>query len=250
MTSFDDLEQQISADSAIRKKEIIELEQALGLAQSVRPSVERMTEVGPRVFSGVYDNGDDWLPSKAVMRTYYVMLYSHWEGFVKQSLRSYYRNLGCVRVEDADQYPKLWIKVAKNALSSYINKSLSEEAVRKKGLPAFPPGLFSDAKIGLTEPQIDELVDVKSNLNFSQFVNVMELCGISVPESLLSNRASIDRIVFIRNGVAHGDSAEKFRNLPGALASDLPDCSHVVKGMFREVTELILDKASVTYRLD
>ena len=144
------------------------------------------------------------------LRSGILLLYAHWEGWVKQVAQLYIRYVNMQR----PPYEKLSAAFLGNALKTKI--SLMEEAstprVHKEFALFLLEGLAQKASLS------EDLVQTQSNLSSKVFLDVVERLGLPQrPE--YSTRANLidEKLVGRRNTIAHGKfltlEAEDFLSL-------------------------------------
>lgn len=199
-------------------------------------------------------------------RVAYVIAYAHWEGFVKSTVQLYLRHLDHVSIDDYEQHPRL-VGNALKYKSSGFKKEYSDKLdqfhkkVNGKGakvnllgvlspfgeaLSVEPLGYFQDSSIDLDEALVAHLTDTGSNLKFDRFKELMLKLDLEIDRFFWTNKDTIDELVQIRNGIAHGDANSRFREFGISDDYRLPKTLHFLNTAFDRLSDAILTKAEET----
>lgn len=172
--TLEDLQRQLDAESAWRKRELGTLEAMLSTARVHEAEMLRRAAVA--------------------------LAYAHWEGFVKAAGESVLRYVAEQKLTRANINDAL--------LASSLSAKLRNAAAAKKNQMLVE--VISDLRSSLTERCIVKTsVATASNLNREVFDDVMRGMGID-PESVWSARPGVtdidldDRLLRRRNNIAHG----------------------------------------------
>lgn len=169
--TLEELNDQLGADLAWRKKEISTLTFLLDLAERDQKSV--------------------------ITRAALAMIYAHWEGFVRTAAEYYLTFVATRRIPYRELRPCFAVATFRRK----VNSATSSRAVLSYvSLMEF---LLSE----LDEPSdIPTTVDTQSNLSFAIFAEILSLIGLD-PSGYDSKRHLIDeKLVYYRNNIAHGRS--------------------------------------------
>jgi len=130
------------------------------------------------------------------------LLYAHWEGFVVASLKISFKYLNNLKL-NSDDYCEIYLTTAYEQTLKSLDDSTGFDK-RKKHLV----NLYSKFKNQVT---LTEKIDTKSNLNFSILEEICKKTNISILK-FDGYKEDLNRLVHIRNFIAHGDNAYKFEN--------------------------------------
>lgn len=207
---LDKLGDRVSNDSVSRRRELELLEQHLDIHHIKRYHSRRAAQ--------------DWLDSKNLrhdklkkvlvgksekskVKCMYLMMYAHFEGLIRYSLRDYLKILGGPDSVVRDFHPKLFgFYVRKYELS--CNGSGEDFRILKNGVPVSTdiwPHDF-DRRV---------LVGYKglSTKNCSDIFDRFDLCQNNKNEEVKTALNALDVLVRVRNGIAHGDPKDNFQDL-------------------------------------
>jgi hypothetical protein len=167
---FSDLIQQ---DFGWRKKELIAIRQRVELAKSVA-SIN--TE----------------------MRTGVLLLYAHWEGFIKTACSNYL---------DFVKYRKLNMnELPDNLLALSLKSELQE--LESTGQHILHLKFVQFIKTSLSKRatwNLDKAIDTKSNLNSEVLENILSVVGIPFTDFELKSNLIDEQLLKHRNNIAHGN---------------------------------------------
>lgn len=181
---YDDFEKLIYEDLAWRKKEISEL--------YILTSDKR---------------------NEVLMKSMILVLYAHWEGYIKKSSKLYIRYISEKKVNICDLTPNFKAIVLKSAISSTIDVkeslNLSKELqfmvkyhqMQKK---RFKVAIDIDNEFDL------DIIDTHNNLNPKVFKNILNILGVKYVDSLSSRENYINsNLLNNRNAIGHGSKFSK-----------------------------------------
>lgn len=138
---------------------------------------------------------------KAVLRRSGVLLlYAHWEGFVRKSVKEYLRLFAGNQISTAPKHLK------SAALFHYLHSKQLKNLDLRLSKAALDYIVDESSRVN---QKIDEIASTKSNLNYKQLETIWGL--IESSDSEFSTRFStkevfIDRVLLhSRNGIAHGE---------------------------------------------
>lgn len=162
---------------------------------------------------------------KIIVKCLVLMLYAHWEGFVKHALALYVDALtrtGARRREVVDN-------LVARSLQATLNKLANRSIVVRADFVAALNDLM-EATLSFEQPDIN----TKANLKSHVFRDLLTDFGVHVDDALV-HELTIDTLVDRRNDIAHGTRAEieelqvfnrfygQIRELMEALAVALDD---------------------------
>lgn len=127
-----------------------------------------------------------------------VMLYSHWEGFVKNATSYYLLYVKQLKLNYSELSPCLLTLSLKTKFLEFNNTSSHEEQL--KFVDFFQNDLNQRAFWNL-----EKAVDTKSNLNSEVLQNILSVVGISFQDFELKSNLIDEKLVKNRNTIAHGN---------------------------------------------
>lgn len=125
------------------------------------------------------------------------MVYAHWEGFVVSSLKTLLDHLNSLSLSTADVPTKLVVVGLSDAYQSLSGKQSFAQRVT-----------FTDRFRSIVQQTIrfQKKVDTKSNLKSDVLEELCQMYGFRY-ERFSEVVADIDRLVNIRNSIAHGENS-------------------------------------------
>lgn len=247
MRDVEKLVSELTRESSIRKREIDELAVVLRVETVERPPASG----GPaRQHTREWQNSEQQ-PSVATKRAFYLMLYSHFEGFVKASVGAYLEELGYVDSATVEVSPNLYrscvIQHAAELKVRVDNCDGAEETLDQivDGSPLMIPQV--DRKLPIPVRLIEDLSDARSNMSYERLTQMLRQIDVDVPPSMRLKRKMIEDLLSMRNGIAHGDRGVRFRELPGKGSWGLPSIYQMVRDALTEVSASIVRKADETF---
>lgn len=272
--SLGDLEKALARGSVWRKREIIAFLITQGLdytechrhdsSNSGQESVgyrysfedEALSEVGEDIdpVAIIYNRFHSRIHHASVRGTI-LIVYSHWEGFLKTALTNYLEWLGYLNEEDARVHPRLYcyahrekINQIEDALEKRrksIDKLLKAKRIEA---PSFPTGYYDPSSedqrvVVLNKGTISSLVSTNSNLSDVQLKKIFKKLDMDCPYQHNEELKLIKKLVDTRNGIAHGDSEDRFRVPLGVDGYDVPRFVNFVLRSFEKFTNTIIEKA-------
>lgn len=134
---------------------------------------------------------------RMMLRGAVTLLYAHWEGFVKDAATGYVQFValqGLPYAQLADNFVAIGMKRYIRAAGQSGKTSVHSELVR-----VFTSQLHVKPRISWRR-----VVDTASNLNGDVFKEIIVTIGLDFAVYALKAKPVIDRLVKLRNGVAHG----------------------------------------------
>lgn len=138
---------------------------------------------------------------ESVARAAFVLLYAHWEGFVKRALEIYAAYLIRLnrRVEALPSGASVLL------LRNELNHLFGSSKRSNKQLSVIIDRITGSGKRKLSKNNVKNLVDV-ANMYFSSFEDICVICGVDATE-FDDQREFIDKILLRRrHQIAHGSS--------------------------------------------
>lgn len=139
---------------------------------------------------------------KIFLKSIIPLLYAHWEGFVVSSLKIVFKYLNNLKL-NSDNYCDIYLTTAYEQTLKSLDDSTGFDK-RKKHLT----NLYKEFR---KEVKLSEKIDTKSNLNFENLVEICQKINID-NNKFNDNREDLNKLVHIRNSIAHGENAYSFEN--------------------------------------
>lgn len=134
-----------------------------------------------------------------VLRSSIVLLYAHWEGFVKMALTFYLKHIVDQQLHCNELKPNFY---AMSLLSEFEKYKTTKKV---KHYISLTQTVFSGIN-SIPRIQYDKIIDTKSNLNSELFKELMELMDLD-PSIHDTSFNLIDKdLLDPRNGIAHGEN--------------------------------------------
>jgi hypothetical protein len=135
-------------------------------------------------------------------RSAVVLLYAHWEGFVKSSA-------GCY-LELVSRQQEPYKRLRSNFVALGFRKSLNEASESRSAVAHLSAVNFIRYELGqASKLPYDGVVDTKSNLSYDVLENIFHLLGIDIPSAFTLKGLEIDgKLLEARNAIAHGQFRE------------------------------------------
>lgn len=170
--TIDDLQKAVDAETAWRKKEISDL--WMGVRDSSGPK------------------------RSAYLRAAAVVLYSHWEGWVKRVAQLYIEHINTQKLNYCDlSAPIMGVALKTKILQMEGAKAA---AVHEKFAAFIQEDLGSRASLSMN------IVDTQSNLSSAVFLDIVTRLGLEGRDKYLTQSNLIDEdLVAMRNSIAHGE---------------------------------------------
>ena len=137
-----------------------------------------------------------------IIRSAVLLLYSHWEGYVKKVFEGFFCYLNFKSLKHKD------LKVNLIALSS--SKEITHNLTHKKYSSYLKSVKFilEDCSEKTFKINVDDCVDTRSNLNVEVMNELLSMLGINT-EYFSNNILHIDiRLLKYRNAIAHGERTD------------------------------------------
>lgn len=183
---YDDFENLLQEDLAWRKKEISEL------------------------YLLVCDKKNEVL-----MKSIILVLYAHWEGYIKKSSKLYIRYISEKKVNVCDLTPNFKAIVLKTSISNAIdlkeNLNLSKELEFMIKYHELQQKKFK-VSINVDDEFDSKIINSHDNLNPKVFKNILNILGVKYIDSLSSREHYINSTLLgNRNAIGHGSKFDKDR---------------------------------------
>lgn len=185
-------------------------------------------------------------------RAMYLLTYSHWEGYVKQAIQIYLSSLAYVTFDEVEFHPKVVKRIVLSRLEEHKDEASEKSVLSADSLRGLRYKLLGDRgeeMLELRDGEIRSLSNTGSNLRFDVLKKLLAKVDMKTPAFFYRNREIVDRMVDIRNGIAHGDAAFRRGDFPGELPDGLPKTIDFVKESFSELQEALIEKADVTFEV-
>lgn len=202
----DELFNKLSDDLSWRKKELTLFKSRIDIAEEERLNSE--------------------------IRAGIVMLYSHWEGFVKNSTSYYLFYVKQLKLNYSDLSPCLLTLSLKTKLLEFNNNSSHEEQLK------FVDFVQNDLNQRAFW-NLEKAVDTKSNLNSKVLQNILSVVGISFNDFELKSNLIDEKLVKNRNTIAHGNYLSFSKEDYSILHAEIVG---MINNIFNQITNLAVLK--------
>jgi hypothetical protein len=125
------------------------------------------------------------------------MIYAHWEGFVVSSLKVVLEYLSRLELSPKDVKTNIVVIGLGNSYKSLSGKQSFKQRIE-----------FTDRFSGIYQEQLKftQKIDTKSNLKSNVLSEICEMFSIDFSD-FQSQVGDIDRLVHVRNSIAHGENS-------------------------------------------
>jgi hypothetical protein len=149
-----------------------------------------------------------------ILKSTLLLLYSHWEGFVKNASKAYLDHVSNkkINIDDlTDNFKAITLKgLIKEVEKSSDTLTLSNELKFISKINGNTSKPFT-VKKGFSEQEKDKsIINTKDNLSLNVFKSILHIVGIDYDDSIDTKSKFIDeKLLESRNKVAHGTKIEK-----------------------------------------
>ncbi len=173
--TIEELQNILDDDFAWRRKELSQIYTSIAAAKSVQKNTN--------------------------IRIGIVMLYAHWEGFVKKAADSYLTYIACKRLNYSQLANNIIAICLKSDLSLY--QETNKNAIHIKMVEFLTDQLNTRAKV-----PTDDIINTQSNLSSAIFKEILSIVGVDYTPYELKEKFIDLQLLKIRNSVAHGQDPE------------------------------------------
>ena len=150
--------------------------------------------------------------SKVLYKSLILLLYAHWEGYVKKSSKLYVRFVADRKIQLknlTENFKAVAVKgVINKCMESKDTLTLSNELKFIQKYTEFEEKKFKN-KINPDDNSDKSIIDTGSNLNAEVYKNIHDVIGISYKSALEIRASYIDNnLLSIRNSIGHGNKYE------------------------------------------
>lgn len=138
------------------------------------------------------------LIEKSVIRASIPLIYAHWEGFIKNSARTYLQHVELQRLKYTDLLPCFTVLGMKSKIHSLTESKKARLNI--ESIEYILEGLNKTAKL-----QIESAINTESNLKSHVFENIAISIGIDTIKYEPSYNFIDESLLKRRNTIAHGD---------------------------------------------
>lgn len=139
-----------------------------------------------------------------ILRSSIVLLYAHWEGFVKNTLTLYLKHIADQQLCSHDLKLNFY---AIGLLCDYENFKKTKKISHCIEITKM---IFSKVD-EIPNIKYNEIIDTKSNLNSELFKDLLELLCLDPSIHDTSFNLIDERLLARRNGIAHGENRKRFQ---------------------------------------
>ncbi|MCM1225896.1 MAG: MAE_28990/MAE_18760 family HEPN-like nuclease [Clostridium sp.] len=136
---------------------------------------------------------------RIILRSSIVLLYAHWEGFVKMALTFYLKHIVDQGLHSNELKPNFY---AMSLLSEFEKFKKTKKVSHYISLTQ----TVFDSINNIPQIQYDKIIDTKSNLNSELFKELMELMDLDPSIYDTSFNLIDESLLAPRNGIAHGEN--------------------------------------------
>lgn len=138
-----------------------------------------------------------------ILRSSIVLLYAHWEGFVKTILTLYLKHIVAQGLHNSELKPNFY---AMSLLSEFERFKVTKKVCHYIDLT----NVILNNTSSVPHIQCEKIIDTKSNLNSELFKELMALLDLDSSVHDTSFNLIDERLLARRNGIAHGENRKRF----------------------------------------
>lgn len=159
-------------------------------------------------------------PADVIAKSIILLLYAHWEGFIKKSCKYYIRYVTerKVRISEltVNFHAIVLQKAARSCIESNAQNLKQELAFLKKQEKMLNKKFYIKVKV---DNDFDEgIIDTKHNLNSKVLKNIIEIIGVKYNDAIKTRENYIDKnLLANRNTIGHGSNLDNETLQQGAL---------------------------------
>ncbi len=138
-----------------------------------------------------------------ILRSSIVLLYAHWEGFVKRLLSLYLEHIVAQKLHNYELKPNFYALSLSSEFEQFKNTKKVSHYINLTNK-------ILDSISDVPCIQCDKIIDTKSNLNSELFKELMALLDLDSSIHDTSFNLIDERLLARRNGIAHGENRKRF----------------------------------------
>lgn len=148
-----------------------------------------------------------------IIKSTLLLLYSHWEGFIKNACKAYLENISNKKISInnlTENFKAITLKgLIKEVYKSSETLTLRNELNFLQKMSGSRDKVFS-VKKGFSSLEKDKsIINTKDNLSLNVFKSILRIIGIDYSDSIDTKRIFIDeKLLGSRNKVAHGNKIQ------------------------------------------
>lgn len=182
-----------------------------------------------------------------VLRGSYLMLYAHWEGYIKEVGQKYIESVSKEKIQYRNASDVIVASSLKTALTNLGGANTHDAHI--DFVNKFRDLLSDDKYVDRKYVKINEkIIDAKSNLNYELFIDILKKLDIvdniddkMQPSEIESLKTDIDKnLLKVRNQVAHGEKTMGIVGLEKNIEEYLSLHERISKIMY-DFSEWVID---------
>lgn len=138
-----------------------------------------------------------------ILRSSIVLLYAHWEGFVKKLLTLYLDHIVAQGLHNYELKPNFYAMSLSSEFEQFKNTKKIYHYIELTNT-------VLNSTNNVPNIQSDKIIDTKSNLNSELFKGLMKLLDLDSSIHDTSFNLIDERLLARRNGIAHGENRKRF----------------------------------------
>jgi len=164
-----------------------------------------------------------------IIKSTLLLLYSHWEGFIKNACKAYLEHISKkkININDlTDNFKAITLKgLIQEVYKSSDTLTLSNELNFLQNISEIETKIFSVKKNFSSLEKDKSIINTKDNLSLKVFKSILRIIGIEYSDSIDTKSIFIDeKLLGNRNKVAHGN---KIKNIDEDFSLSLDDLKEV-----------------------
>jgi hypothetical protein len=187
--------------------------------------------------------------SELILKSCILLLYSHWEGFVKNASKLYIFFVSKKKIKVAllsNNFKAICLKGhAKNVDDTRNCLTLSNEIKLLSLISGCEDKLFTLSGTFLNDGSGGDIIDTAGNLSYEVFRNIMHVLGIDEKNSIKTKSHYIDSMLLRnRNKIAHGNKSKLYADDSDDFEIDTEQFYRLKKLIFSLMDNLSLELKS------
>lgn len=218
----------MSKNSTLRDKSIYKLNELLSYLDS---SLSNRKKEIANFFLLIKQQPQHFEISSTINKSFILLLYTHWEGFIKESTMKYFQYICFQKEYLKDLTENFHLINFKDVLKNY--KITSNIAIEKEILEKF----YTDKKfnIELEKEHFQKyILGIENNLKFKNYKNICIIMNYSLNDKNGKLEKELSRLIDNRNAIAHTGLDSKNDELLIDI-SDISDIERVKNAIFDEM---------------
>jgi hypothetical protein len=192
---------------------------------------------------------------EVVLKSVILLLYAHWEGYIKKSSKLYIKYISEKKIKLTDlcyNFKAVALKVhVSKCIETKDNLTLANELTFVSSFLKFENKKFK-VEINLDNDFDSGIIDTKSNLKPKVFKNIIEILGLNYKNALKAREHYINsHLLANRNAIGHGNKFDSTNQVDFSLSiKDIEKLKTIVFSIIDNFKEELLEYIYNKYYLE